>query len=130
MAVEVTVIKSTTVAPTFLQHIVTSMPEWFQQGGVVMWILLLTSFIVTIITLERTFAWVTYRIKKEHSVLNEVFASLNKNDKKHALLFCQTLDTPALNMLKHGIDTLPFSPQKKMDAVETIQARILRQLRL
>lgn len=127
MAVEVTVIKSITVAPTFLQHIIASMPEWFQQGGIVMWILLLTSFIVTIITLERTFAWLIYHIKQEHGLLNEVFASLNKNEKEQALLFCQTLDTPALNMLKHGIDTLPFSPQKKMDAYAKQQISDLSQ---
>ena len=35
MAVEVTVIKSITVDPSFLQQIASSMPEWFQQGDVV-----------------------------------------------------------------------------------------------
>ena len=90
-------------------------------GGVVMWLLLLTSFLVTIISLERVSQWFTYRMKKEHFLINDCFASLNKNEKEQALIFCQTLDTPALNMLKHGIDTLPFAPQDKMDSYAKAQ---------
>ena len=85
MAVEVTVIKSIAVDPTFFQQVAATMPEWFQQGGIVMWLLLFTSFLVTIITLERTSAWITYRIKKEHFLINDCFASLNKNQKRSKL---------------------------------------------
>ncbi|MCP4326528.1 MAG: MotA/TolQ/ExbB proton channel family protein [Alteromonadales bacterium] len=127
MAVEVTVIKSTAVDPTFFQQVASSMPEWFQQGGLVMWLLLLTSFLVTIITLERTSSWVNYLLKKEHFLINDCFASLNKNEKEKALIFCQTIDTPALNMLKHGIDTLPFSPKEKMNSYAQKQVSILSQ---
>ena len=78
MAVEVTVIKSIAIEASFFQQIASTMPEWFQQGGVVMWLLLLTSFLVTIITLERTSSWITYQLKKEHGLINDCFASLNK----------------------------------------------------
>ncbi len=127
MAVEVTVIKSTAVDPTFFQQVASSMPEWFQQGGLVMWLLLLTSFLVTIVTLERTSSWINYLLKKEHFLINDCFASLNKNDKEQALIFCQTIDTPALNMLKHGINTLPFSPKEKMNSYAQKQISILSQ---
>lgn len=127
MAVEITVIKSTAVDPTFLQQIVATMPEWFQEGGIVMWLLLLTSFLVTIVTLERAFSWVAYRMKKDHFLINDCFASLNKNEKAQALMFCKELDTPALNMLKHGIDTLPFSPKEKMDCYAKQQLSNLSQ---
>jgi len=127
MAVEVTVIKSTAVDPSFFQQLASTMPEWFQQGGVVMWLLLLTSFLVTIITLERASSWVNYLMKKEHFLINDCFASLNKNEKEQALLFCQTIDTPALNMLKHGIDTLPFSPKEKMNSYAQKQISNLSQ---
>lgn len=127
MAVEVTVIKSTAVDPSFFQQITATMPEWFQQGGVVMWLLLLTSFFVTIITLERLFAWSVYALKKEHFLINDCFASLNKREKEQALIFSQTLDTPALNMLKQGIDTLPFSPDEKMDSYAKQQVSMMSQ---
>ncbi|WP_022942926.1 MotA/TolQ/ExbB proton channel family protein [Psychromonas hadalis] len=127
MAVEVTVIKSTAVDPTFIQQIVATMPEWFQQGGVVMWLLLFTSFLVTIVTLERTTSWLTYLLKKEHFLINDCFASLNKDEKEQALIFCQTLDTPALNMLKQGINTLPFCPKIKMDCYAKMQISQLSQ---
>ena len=82
MTVGVTVIKSSAFDPSFLQQVASTMPEWFQQGGLVMWLLLLTSFLVTIITLERASSWVSYLMKKEHFLINDCFASLNKNDKK------------------------------------------------
>lgn len=127
MAVEVTVIKSTTVDLNFFQQFIAAMPEWFLQGGVVMWLLLLTSFLVTIVSLERAFSWFSYHLKKEHFPLNECLASLNKNEKQQALIHCQKLDTPALNMLKHGIDSLPFSPQQKMDAYAKNQVNLMLQ---
>jgi biopolymer transport protein ExbB/TolQ len=127
MTVEVTVIKSTAIDPTFWQQIASTMPEWFQQGGVVMWLLLLTSFLVTIINLERAFSWFTYLTKKEHFLINDCFASLNKNEKEQALIFCQTLETPALSMLKHGINTLPFPPLEKMGSYAKMQITQLSQ---
>ncbi|PKF63130.1 MotA/TolQ/ExbB proton channel family protein [Psychromonas sp. psych-6C06] len=127
MAVEVTVIKSTAVDPTLLQQVAGTMPEWFQQGGMVMWLLLLTSFVVTIITLERASAWVTYLLKKEHFLINDCFAALNKNEKEQALLCCQNLDTPALNMLKHGINSLPFSPKERMQSYAKHQVNVMAQ---
>lgn len=127
MAVEVTVIKSTAVDLNLFQQITATMPEWFQQGGIVMWLLLLTSFFVTIVTLERIFAWTVYAIKKEHFLINDCFASLNKREKEKALIFCQTLDTPALNMLKQGINILPFPPKEKMLSYAKQQVSIMSQ---
>lgn len=127
MPEEVTVIKSISVDPSFFEQIASAMPEWFLQGGVVMWLLLFTSFLVTTITLERSFAWLLYLTKKEHFAINDCFASLNKNQKQQALLFCKIENTPALNMLKHGINTLPFSPQQKMDSYAKIQVNKLSQ---
>ena len=127
MAVEVTVIKSTAIAPSVFQQVAVTMPEWFQQGGVVMWLLLLTSFLVTIVTLERSFLWVSYYLKKERFLINDCFASLNKNEKEQALIFCQTMKTPALNMLKKGIISLPFSPQEKMKSYAQYQINLMSQ---
>jgi biopolymer transport protein ExbB len=127
MAVEVTVIKSTTVAPTILQQIASSMPEWFQQGGIVMWLLLFTSFLVTIVSLERTFSWFTYLMEKERPVINDIFAALSKNKKSQALIYSKILNTPALRMLKHGIETLPFSPKEKMNSYAKVQIGTLSQ---
>lgn len=127
MAVEVTVIKSNAIDLNFFQQLTAAMPEWFQHGGVVMWLLLLTSFLVTIVSLERAFSWVDYLLKKEHFPLNDCLAYLNKNEKQQALLCCQKLDTPALNMLKYGINSLPFSPHQKMNAYAKNQVNLMLQ---
>ncbi|GLS89688.1 hypothetical protein GCM10007916_07550 [Psychromonas marina] len=127
MAVEVTVIKSTAVELGFFQQFAATMPEWFQQGGMVMWLLLFTSFLVTIVSLERTFSWISYHLKKEHFAINDCFASLNKNDKQQALICCQSLDTPALNMLQQGINSLPFSPQQRIQSYAKHQVSLMLQ---
>jgi len=99
-----------------MQQINQAMPLWFQQGGLIMWLLLLTSFFVTVVTLERCFVWAHYHLKKEHFPLLDCFACLNKKEKTNALLACQRLETPALNMLAFGINALPFSPNEKMES--------------
>lgn len=110
---------------SLLESMTQSMPLWFQQGGVVMWLLLLTSFLATIVTLERFFVWTVYYYQKERFPLQACFAALNKHEKTNALLACQQLDTPALNMLEHGIQSLPFSPKEKMEAYAEGQISLL-----
>ena len=101
-----------------------NMPLWFQQGGaigMIMWLLLLLSFITTIVTLERVFFWTGYYFQQERFTLQECFAALNKHQKTDALLACQKTPTPALKMLAHGIEKLPNSPTEKMQAYAAIQ---------
>lgn len=105
-----------TASFSIMQQINQAMPLWFQQGGLVMWLLLLTSFLTTLVTLERCFVWCHYYLKKEHFALLDCFAYLNKKEKTNALLACQRLETPALNMLAFGINALPFSPNEKMES--------------
>ncbi|WP_019616145.1 MotA/TolQ/ExbB proton channel family protein [Psychromonas ossibalaenae] len=112
---------NTVAGSSIFQQIQQNMPEWFQQGGVVMWLLLITSFLATIVTLERCFIWLNYHFKEEHFPLHDCFASLNKHERTDALLHCQKLDTPALKMLEHGINALPFSPNEKMESYAEIQ---------
>jgi biopolymer transport protein ExbB/TolQ len=105
-----------TASFSVMQQIDQAMPLWFQQGGLIMWLLLLTSFLTTVVTLERCFVWIHYSFKKEHLPLLDCFAYLNKKEKTNALLACQRGDTPALNMLALGINALPFSPNEKMES--------------
>lgn len=106
---------------SLLQSMTQTMPLWFQQGGVVMWLLLAVSFLSTIVTLERFFTWATYYYQQERFSLQECFAALNKRGKTAALLACQKRQTPALKMLEHGINALPFSPNEKMESYAEAQ---------
>lgn len=107
------------------QEIQQTMPRWFQQGGIVMWLLLLASFLTSVVTLERIYVWISYSLKQERFALNDCFASLNRHQKMHALQFCKTMDSPALNMLAHGISALPFSPHEKMQSYAEKQISIM-----
>ncbi|MBB1273688.1 MotA/TolQ/ExbB proton channel family protein [Psychromonas sp. SR45-3] len=101
-----------------------NIPLWFQQGGtmgMIMWLLLLLSFVTTVVTLERLFFWAIYYFQRERFTLQECFAALNKHQKTDALLACQKIPTPALKMLAHGIEGLPTSPTEKMHAYAAIQ---------
>ena len=112
----VNVISSPAVEISFLTQIAQAMPTWFLQGGIVMWLLLIFSFITTIVTLERLSIWMTYFPKQENNALQDCYAALNNYQKSDAQTFTNTLETPALIMLKQGILALPFSPEKKMQA--------------
>ena len=112
----VNVVISSPTETSFLIQLIETMPTWFLQGGVVMWLLLLFSFTTTIVTLERLSAWFSYFPKKEEHALQDCYAALNNHQHSQALRFTQALDTPALVMLNHGIITLPFSPERKMAA--------------
>lgn len=97
------------------QEINQSMPQWFQQGGIVMWLLLLASFLTTTVTLERLFAWIVYSLKKERFAIHNCFASLNRLNPKEAQQFSRALNSPASNMLKEGLCALPFPVNEKME---------------
>jgi len=114
MAIDVVV--SAPVEIGLLTQLTQTMPTWFLQGGTVMWVLLLLSFITTIVTFERLLTWISYFPKKEEYVLQDCFAALNNHQKSEAFIFTQRLNTPALGMLKKAILALPFSPQAKMIA--------------
>ena len=126
MAAGVIVIKNSVITPTLAEQIIAMMPVWFQIGGPMMWLLLLLAIIISVITLERSCAWINMRLKADHFFINDCFAALNKNDKQQATLCCLNMDTPALNMLKKGIHTLPFTPQEKMKDDADRQVNLMR----
>lgn len=110
---------------SIFQQIQQTMPQWFQQGGIVMWLLLLASFLSSIVTIERVYVWIIYHLKKERFAIRDCFAALNQLQRTPALQFAQQLDTPALNMLSHGINSLPFSPNEKMQSYAEEQIGIM-----
>ena len=116
---------NTVAGAAIFQEIQQTMPQWFQQGGMVMWLLLLASFLSSIVTLERIFIWGHYHLKQERFALRDCFAALNQQQKMQALQFCRKLDTPALNMLAHGIKALPFSPNEKMESYAEKQISVM-----
>ncbi|MDA7746819.1 MotA/TolQ/ExbB proton channel family protein [Psychromonas sp.] len=118
-------IEKTITQPSFLELMTQNMPLWFQQGGVVMWLLLLISFFSTMVTLERVFVWAFYYSQKERFAIQECFSALNKQKKTEALLACKKVETPALNMLEFGIKALPFSPKEKMESYAENQISLL-----
>ena len=64
MSIENTIAQSS--SELFLEFITRNMPVWFQEGGIVMWLLLLISFFATVVTLERLFFWGFYYSQNEH----------------------------------------------------------------
>ncbi|WP_417696274.1 MotA/TolQ/ExbB proton channel family protein [Psychromonas sp.] len=106
---------------TWLDPITQYMPTWFQQGGSIMWLLLLLSIITNVVILERLFFWFIYSLQKERYIVQECFAALTRQQKTEALLACQALKSPALTMLQEGINLLPLSPKERMTYAQKIQ---------
>jgi len=107
------------------QSLVENMPLWFQQGGFIMWILLLLSFLTTLISIDRLFFWLTYFTQKEHFILQECYAALHKKQKTNALLATKKLNTPALKLLATAIADLPFYTDKKMRSYADSQINMI-----
>jgi len=112
---------------SLLESVQHAMPFWFQEGGLVMWALLLLSLIATVIILDRLFNWANYLIKKEQQALTHLFTLLEENNKNGAIALCQTLTTPALLMLEKGIEQLPQSPKHTMESITNQQVKIFSQ---
>jgi biopolymer transport protein ExbB len=112
---------------SLLENVQHAMPFWFQEGGLIMWALLLLSLITTVITLDRLFNWINYFIKKEDKALLHFFLLLDENNKNGALSLCQTLTTPALVMLKKGIEQFPHPPKHILKSIENQQVKIFSQ---
>ncbi len=93
-----------------------AMPTWFQQGGIVMWLLLLASFLTTTVTLERLFMWAYYALKSDDVAITKCFNALQQKQTNNAIYFVQQLNTPATKMLEHGILSLPFPATDKMQS--------------
>jgi len=106
---------------TWLDPVTQQMPTWFQQGGSIMWLLLLMSIITNVVILERLYFWFIYGLQKERFIVQECFASLARKQKTEALLVCQSLKTPALAMLQEGINLLPLSPKERMVYNQKVQ---------
>lgn len=122
-------IMSTGMSPShflpWLDPITQHMPTWFQQGGSVMWLLLLLSLITNVVILERLFFWFVYRLQKERFLIQECFAALVRQEKTAALIVCQSLPTPALTMLKESINLLPSSPKERISFAQKAQINLL-----
>ena len=85
-----------------LQEVQQAMPQWFQQGGIVMWLLLLPSFLTTIVTLERLFVWTHYYFKREHTLLLDCFVALNQKHTEEAQFL--THETICSNRFRQASD--------------------------
>lgn len=102
-----------------------SMPQWFQQGGIVMWLLLLASFLTTVVTIERLFIWSYYALKREQIAITKCFNALHQKQTNNALFFVQEIDSPAANMLERGIGALPFPVNDKMQSYAEKQISLM-----
>ena len=96
-----------------MHNIFTFLASQQQAAETIMWLLLLTFLMSTLIILEQLFMWLRYSLKKERFPLHDCFAALYKQQKTNALIFCQQLDTPALKMLQQGINALSLFLLKK-----------------
>lgn len=81
-----------------------------------MWLLLIASFISTVITIERLFTWLKYTLASDDVNVQNCFSALEQQDTHKALQFCQRQNTPRLKMLIEGIQALPFIGTDKMSA--------------
>lgn len=99
------------------------MPEWFLQGGPVMWPLLVFSFLVSVITLERMYFWVLERRHRNDALVADCIRLLREHKTDELLRMAATHPDPGVRMIVSGIRELPQAPAARIEnhAVNELQ---------
>src|SRR6266702_8771664 len=75
----------------------------FQQGGPVMWPILITALVAVAVVGERTFWWLRESSKRDSHLLEKVFAALEAGDFSQAAAISKDSEDPVIRMIYHGM---------------------------
>jgi len=76
----------------------------FEQGGPVMWPILITAVVAVAVVGERTFWWLRESRKRDPQTLEKLFAALEAGDFKAASQLSKGSDDPIIRMIWHGMN--------------------------
>jgi biopolymer transport protein ExbB len=93
-----------------------SLPDWFIQGGPVMWPLLLLSILVVTVTMERCWFWLTLLLHNNPCNLNHCLNLISAKQLQQAKAVSYRQRDPALIMLSTGLQDGPAQAMTTMEA--------------
>jgi len=78
--------------------------DTFTHGGLIMWPLLVLSFIAIAVVIERAFWWTTVRQARNQTQLAKAYAALTTGDEETALKIARTSADPRLRVIAYGLE--------------------------
>src|SRR5213594_2402665 len=77
--------------------------KYFEDGGPVMWPILITSIVAVAVVGERTFWWWRESRKRDPATLEKLFAALENGDFRGASRLSKDSNDPVIRMIWHGL---------------------------
>lgn len=93
----------------------------FNQGGPIMWPLLLTAVIAVAVFIERVWWWVREARRSDPRRLEQVLAQIEEGDVAQASKLAENSDDPVLRMIWHGLNHVHCSLQGAMQMAAGIE---------
>lgn len=97
------------------------MPEWFIQGGPVMWPLLVFSFLVSVITLERLYFWVKEKQNRDDELVERCIALLADNQLKQLIDTAAEHNDPGVRLILSAANELPNPPAPRIENCAVVE---------
>ena len=95
--------------------------QFFQQGGPVMWPILVCAFVAVAVVGERTVWWLREGQKRDAKKLEQVLAALENNDVPAAVKISENSDDPVIRMINRGLNHVNTSLQGALQLAAGIE---------
>jgi biopolymer transport protein ExbB len=95
--------------------------ERFEQGGPVMWPILITAIVAVAVVGERTFWWWREGIRREPQTLEKVFAALENGDFKEAARVAKDSKDSVVRTIWHGMNHFHSSLQGALQVAAGVE---------
>src|SRR5438046_8932931 len=93
----------------------------FEQGGPVMWPILITAIVAVAVVGERTFWWWRESRKRDPQTLERVFAALENGDFREAARLSKDSEDAVIRMIWHGMNHFHSSLQGALQVAAGVE---------
>src|SRR5438874_79157 len=93
----------------------------FEQGGPVMWPILITAIVAVAVVGERIFWWWRESRKRDPQTLEKVFAALENGDFRQAAQLSKDSSDPVIRMIWHGLNHFHSSLQGALQVAAGVE---------
>ncbi|MEK6628753.1 MAG: MotA/TolQ/ExbB proton channel family protein [Bdellovibrionota bacterium] len=105
---------------------INSLVRAFNEGGIVMYVILIIAILALLLIIERFFTLRSLRInKKEFS--DQIFSTIVRGDLRQAISYCNSSQTPLSNTLRVGLEQV-LSKRPDKDVQTAMDASVLREV--
>lgn len=95
--------------------------KYFEEGGPVMWPILITAIVAVAVVGERTFWWLRESGKRDPQKLEKLFGALEAGDFREASRISKDSEDPIIRMIWHGMNHFHSSLQGALQVAAGVE---------